>query len=110
MGEILSTAPSTLTASTVHEHSRTGHTYGPFTREDTAKAVAKGKGERGDGSISSANYVAWRDAQGMLWGLQVIGTPVRLLESAPEEAALESILCKLPLAERVLLEARLAGR
>ena len=103
--------PHTITAQSVQDHNRSGRAYGPFVRADTAKLVAQGKGEwGGNGSVSSSEYVVWRDAQDVLWGLQVMGGPVRLSESEPEDAAVETILGKLEAGERAVLEARLARR
>lgn len=84
-------------------------TFGPFTRRDTTEIVARGKGELGtDARVGEFTYVVWRDADGVLMGVQALGEPTRIRETEPKEAAIEAALSKLEPAERALLEAALA--
>lgn len=97
----------------ITSEAETNRTYGPYTNEKTAQAVALGKGSAwgGNGSVSAVMFVLWRDVDGKLLGLRVLDNkPVLVSEAAPDVAALEAALSKLDPAERAVVEAALGSR
>ena len=99
--------PRCATAWTVNDRV-TSRMHGPYTNHATAQGVAKSTGN-GDG-VSPGRYAMWHDSDGLLWGLSIVGQPVRVYEAAPEEAELEAVLSKLDAVGRAVVEKALAAR
>ncbi len=99
--------PRCATAWTVADR-ETSRTHGPYTNQATAQGVARSTGN-GD-AVSPGRYVMWHDSDGLLWGLSIVGQPVRVYEAAPEEAELEAVLAKLDAVGRAVVEKALAAR
>jgi hypothetical protein len=78
--------------------------YGPYTRPDTAEAIARSKGV----SVTESSWIVWRESDGTLMGMQATGMPVRLWETDPKDAAVAAVLARLDPDDRALLEAALA--
>lgn len=86
----------------------TNSTHGPYTNMATAQGVAVSTGNKD--AVSPGRYAMWHDSDGLLWGLSIVGQPVRVYDVTPAEAELESVLTRMNAVDRAVVEKALAAR